>query len=114
MADIEINFDLTLPSGKPSKRKYVKSAEEIDFDLSVLDEKHSAYAELANILYVAMNSYHGTDLCEIESVFRKLKTVDNFGKVSTAFGRRDNKTLIEWLHFDLDPDELNDLLEILD
>ena len=72
------------------------------------------YKSMADMLYTAMKGM-GTDEDMIYSVFAKLKTEDDYLKLRSVFGIRDNEKLEQWIAGEMNVKErkkLNDILEV--
>jgi hypothetical protein len=72
------------------------------------------YKSMADMLYTAMKGW-GTDEDMIYSVFAKLKTEDDYLKLRSAFGIRENEKLEQWIIGEMNASErkkLNDILEV--
>ena len=97
---------------KDNEEKSYQNELDKQINPSKLTHTELEFKSMAEMLYTAMKG-PGTDEKAIYSVFEKLKTEDDYLKLCSAFGIRDNEKLGQWITGDMNAGERKKLNNIL-
>ena len=83
-----------------------------EIDASDITYTDAQYNSLASKLYTAVKGW-GTDLDAVYAVFEAMFTRSDLMKLTAAFGVKDDMTLYEWIHDDLNQRQIDHVNQIL-
>lgn len=81
-------------------KDYVLKVKQEGVNASKLTQPLAAYTAMASAIYSAVKGL-GTDEEAIKTVFKKLKTNDDFRQLVLSFNVRDGLDMLQWLYDDL-------------